>query len=342
MKILCEDFKEYVEDNTESIDSVLKGLQEAQNESDSAFSLLKEYFAEYGRRENEFLNERQYTIMYRGRAIRTDDAIPEDEREEIIAKAKADIDAELDGPSGGRNGRPDKYPKSGGGSDDGDGSLKRGSNAIDILNKLITQGDNMLADVNFTDTRGNSVSYTPVVGRSEVRKITEMKFPENIIFFISQFINWIRNVVVSFISSITNAVRRLFGLKTDPEEAFDINKLKLQLERSKDIEVHTIPVTMKKDGPSPLTIIGPKSSGDASRLLTLFDSVELREDDDGSRGANFDYRYTDTASMPRIISVDFSKYIFELKQLLEHFLALADNAPTEAEHGLYTDVQIIV
>jgi hypothetical protein len=85
------------------------------------------------------------------------------------------------------------------------------------------------------DFNDETVSYTPEVMFKTVTKAKDMKFPENIIFFLKQLITWLKNLVIAFISKITNMARKLIGLKEVNDS--DAYNLKLDLSKKKDIEL---------------------------------------------------------------------------------------------------------
>ncbi len=89
-----------------------------------------------------------------------------------------------------------------------------------IANLLGQFGDSKLS------TYSPSAVYT-------YQKISDMKFPGNIVFFITQIISWIRNVVIYLFEKFKNLIRRMLGEKPN---ILNPAALKLELKKARQIE----------------------------------------------------------------------------------------------------------
>jgi len=181
-------------------------------------------------------------------------------------------------------------------------------------------------------------SYKPEVGIETVERISDMKFPKNVIFFVKQLGAWIVRVVLYFINAIRNLIRKIFNrdlIELNPES------LKLKLSKIKELETTMIPLdpNQEKSGKPikvyklPLDSIKPYVIGkdlkesesvnegiidwlsDATGVLGYDKNTKKKEDYDmGAKKA------------PVLVTVDLSKDIINLKELIQHFYDLFDNA----------------
>ena len=171
----------------------------------------------------------------------------------------------------------------------------------------------------------DSPMYKPEVGSATLTKITDMKFPQNIIFFLQALINWLTNIVKKFIQAFTDGIQRLFGV--DPKSDFK-GDLKLNLAKVKNIETFSFPVDTTKK-PSPVTQM-MIDAGKFENVSTVFnkswnESVELLEDEFGREDRN----------TIKGIMIDVSKEMQDLEQKLAHFLDLFDNAYGSNQEHLF-------
>jgi len=173
------------------------------------------------------------------------------------------------------------------------------------------------------DPRTNLSDYQPVVGHVSVQKISEMRFPENIIFFFQQLISWIVNLIKKFVSFFTNALRRLFGM---PEgEKFE-DDIKLNLARAKKIESIAMPISNQKDYaskrnfPKAVSLVGIDPS-DIERFISLFEAESSLEKP--AKGASLENR---ESKQVMAIDINISKEMEGIHQLLQYFFDLFDNS----------------
>lgn len=191
-------------------------------------------------------------------------------------------------------------------------------------------------------------AYAPLPGVVSVEKIDQMKFPQNIIFFITQFLKWIKNNILNFIDKFSNIVRSLLGLQAG-KSRFTEKDLKLNLEKAKKIEskynvmgyVNTN-AYMKDDRFSdslngthsyapnvkPVSLINVSDSdirsffNEGFNILDPYDEI-LTE-------AEFDKVET------QVVRIDTSRDLFALKESLEYFFSLFDDAYGSNDERLFS------
>ena len=230
----------------------------------------------------------------------------------------------------------------------GEGSSEggsRSSNRGEDVNKKVAETIGSIFNIiNSTkpedniDPRSKIDDYQPVVGHVKVEKISDMRFPENVIFFFQQLISWIVNIVKKFISFFTTAIQRFFKI---PEAKEYDAEVRLNLQKAKKIESLAMPLTYGKDYgtkgnmPKAVTLLGFEPSA-YEKIRSLFsESVQLTEQDptvdekryskDASIGGGFKDQ---TVESKQVIAIDIniSKEMEGIQQLLQHFLDLFDNA----------------
>jgi len=207
------------------------------------------------------------------------------------------------------------------------------------------------------------MTYKPLIGFSEVTKMREMKFPSNIIFFITQFVKWIKNNVLNFIDKFSNIVRSLLGLETGKRK-FNKDDLKLKLEKTRAIETKYViddqDVYRKDDDVidflsgeerysskvKPVSLLNIPYD-EVKRLglteeLNIFKNIELLTE--GSfNSKDFDYGAHGTDSV-NVIKLDTTKDLFALKQSLDHFFELFDSSYGSNDEKLFSidDLEIML
>lgn len=207
------------------------------------------------------------------------------------------------------------------------------------------------------------MTYKPMVAFSEVTKMSDMKFPQNIIFFITQFCKWIKNNVLNFIDKFSNIVRSLLGLEVGKKK-FNKDDLKLNLEKTRAIETKYIigdNDVYRKDETvidflsgketysskvKPISLLSIPYD-DVKRLglteeLNIFKNIELltegsfnsKEFDGGAHGSD----------SVNVIKLDTTKDLFALKQSLDHFFDLFDNSYGSNDEKLFSvdDLEIML
>ena len=181
---------------------------------------------------------------------------------------------------------------------------------------LLKQMFQLVADKGVFDTNNKKdskeLSYAPTATYT-VQSITDMKFPQNLFFFIQQLIKWIGNVVLVFIEKIKNVLRVLFGNTKDVTE-IDYNKLKLNLKKAERVE--TISTSLSAGNANDVIQARQMSADSFAKLLTegLTDGI-IKDNPPLKGGPN-----------RIIVTLDFSRDIETLKILVDHFFDLFDNA----------------
>jgi hypothetical protein len=189
------------------------------------------------------------------------------------------------------------------------------------------------------DPRSEITDYEPAIGHVKMQSITDMRFPENIIFFFQQLISWIVNLVKKFISFFTNAVQRLFGLPEGPR--FE-DEIRLELQKSKKIESIAMPLSFSKDFgtkrnmPKAASVVSfPPEDYEKIRSIvsTFSESTQLAEADPRERvkstldlpGKKVNPEFNEGRQIIAI-DINISKEMEGIQQLLQYFLDLFDNS----------------
>ena len=174
------------------------------------------------------------------------------------------------------------------------------------------------------DPRNQISDYQPVVGHATVQKISEMKFPENIIFFFQQLISWIVNLIKKFISFFTNALRRLFGM---PEGEKWEDDVKLNFARAKKIESMAMPIsnqkdyTSKRNFPKAVSLVGIDPS-DVEQFFSILAEADSSLDRP-QKGVSIEGK---ESKQVMAVDINISKEMEGISQLLQYFFDLFDNS----------------
>lgn len=158
--------------------------------------------------------------------------------------------------------------------------------------------------------------YTPVQGVKFIETIKDMKFPKNIIFFIKQLWLWIKDVVVYWLGKIKNIFGYLVGIKPNNLKT-EIKSLKERLQKEKFTE-------LKPEG-----WVNPSGKTSTVRVLrtTSDKDVDILQE-------NTDVKFKpDNRSI--VVSLDITRDLDSLEQLLDHFLDLFDNSYGSNNEKLY-------
>jgi len=156
-----------------------------------------------------------------------------------------------------------------------------------------------------------------------------MKFPDNIFFFIGQFIRWIKNVVVYFIKKFKNVIKRLVGIR--PEE-LDPRMLELDLRRAKKVEQFSGAIDLgsglRNSDITKAWRVDPKDIQvlEEGEDITLKDVLGIKKD------------------KSIFVTFDLSRDLLNLKELVTHFFDLYDNAIGSNNENLFAadDLKVIL
>lgn len=174
--------------------------------------------------------------------------------------------------------------------------------------------------INSENEKDDSKPEYKVEGIKTVETLSDMKFPKNIIFFIQQIIAWIKRVVVYFIEKIKNVIRAVTGRGSMNE--LNPDALKLKLTKAKEFETILTPDIRGKNN-QPMQLRAVKAS-DVDRYYALKESFlgdAYKEVVKSTKDDNLGTKKT-----PVVISIDISKDLLNLKELIQHFYDLYDNA----------------
>jgi hypothetical protein len=155
--------------------------------------------------------------------------------------------------------------------------------------------------------------YVPIVGAASIKRISQLSFPENVIFFFQQLIAWVVNLVKKFISFFTNSIRVLFGL--DKGEDF-VEEVKLTQRVAKQIESIAVPVFPRNT----------KAPEKASLLSIGMDQVETLISSGLGKFFMSESQNLTEDNEVKVVDINISKEIENIAQLLNYFLELFDNA----------------
>jgi len=190
--------------------------------------------------------------------------------------------------------------------------------------------------------KSNDMTYKPVPQYTEVTRIQDMKFPQNIIFFIKSLITWIKNNILAFIDKFSNIVRTLLGLKT-AESKFSEKELKLNLNKSREIESKY--VYNGEDAYAYEKKFSDVLNGRRGTLTTTVKPVSMYNLDPSDVrlfGFNESFNilqeaeHNYDANGVKVIRLDTSRDLFALRQTLEHFFTLFDEAYGSNDEKLFS------
>ena len=196
----------------------------------------------------------------------------------------------------------------------------------DILKKVADSSYSSPKDSTETHPRDDrEAQYIPVAGLSLTQDFFSFKFPQNIIFLIGRIVDWIQRVIIHFIAKFKNIINIILG--NDTKKLTDAEKdIKLRFTKTKELE---------------RVVALPKLTGEKTKFATAYqansgDIVNFRPlGITESTDVDLEKKMSDRQI---IISVDISKDLISLEQLLQHFFDLFDNAlGSNSEHLFGTD-----
>ena len=304
-----ESYRQYLKETEDSLNSIMTEMLEANAEASRGFELLKEYF-----------------MMY-------------PVNEEVTGYAP-EADNRDSGRNNGNSGNTETQNSGSSSNNSNNDNRDRGSRsaaATDrqlgvsptvITNYLMGQIPGLMSSGVYDDDdehgKKRDLVYTPAPGVEVVERISDMKFPKNVIFFIQQLIAWIKRVVVYFIEKVKNVIKVIFG-RADSIRELDPSKLKLELERSKKIEnIVTFP---DSEGGKPKLVkayrIDPKNINQYVALQEEVFNESVLDDITAMGSKKAEFKPMDK---PVVVTIDVSKDLMTLKQLIQHFFDLYDSA----------------
>lgn len=209
-------------------------------------------------------------------------------------------------------------------TEDGKNDDKNEVNPADITSFLMKQLGTQIIGNQEKESSRDLPGYKQVEGFATVERLSDMKFPKNVIFFIQQLIQWIKRVVVYFIERIKNVIRALVGA---PKKELDSDALKLRFERAKKLEmINSLKPTA--DGKTEIVRAIAIKPEDIKEYRALREEA-INEGffSDAIRDVIVKSKNDEKAvKEPVVISIDLSKDLLTLKQLIQHFYDLYDNA----------------
>ena len=185
-------------------------------------------------------------------------------------------------------------------------------------------------------------SYQPAPGISIVQTMSDMSFPKNIVFFIETVVTWIKNLIKYALTAIKRFFMMLLGgggAGDDLKKKMDDMKedLKLEFKKTKVIQSVGLPVNFNNSGKitDPIIAVRTVKDSEIEKVGSLFENT-LNEFEFGK-----DNR---VSGQPVVISLDLSKDVFALKEFVQHFFNLYDNAYGSNEEYLFgvDDVEVLL
>ena len=333
-----------------------------QQVSDDIKSLREEYTSEI----NEFidainiLEDQDHITSYHGGIIFGGD--PEEDKDNDDDKEdKSDYTFKPQNPrpvdSKNKTDRDvNNKKKSGSGSDDF-GAFTKALELYDKMNdRAAARTDDMIKKI--INNRNEYNSYPEYTAQPQFVEITSAKdlpFPKNLIFFITQLITWIKRHILNFIDKFSNIIRSLLGLKA-AEPKYSKEDLAFKMSKAKTLETKFGVVTDSNaykrlenysDKLNDINGYDSKTKYTSAvapvKLLTISPSdVKLLSDD---FKITEDQSLTEADNQPvKVISIDTSTDLYNLKLSLQHFFDLFDNAFGSNDEKLFDtdDVMIVL
>lgn len=300
MFTINESFKKEYEqflltESENDINLALEELEEGYNAYSDAFQTLQEYFKLYPLEEDiEF--------------VRDTGAEPTVQSEFTASDIEAAVRAKDARRTAELNAIAQKY------SNENFNKVRKEKNA-ELANDMLRKMGTLIAD----GKDGEMYAYSPEAGMAVAKKVSEMKFPQNIIFFIQQIIQWVGKFLLSIINKITNGIRRLVGLDTK-EQKVDVS---MQLAKLKKLSIVGTPTA----GSTPQKYV-TLSYVDADKLATLneckteeeINSVVLNEAETISLSSS-----EVTKRIP-IITMNLADNFEDMNLIIDKFFEVFDNS----------------
>lgn len=167
----------------------------------------------------------------------------------------------------------------------------------------------------------DGLNYKPLAS-VKVERIGDMKFPNNLIFFLKQLALWIRNVVIFFINKLLNAIRVLVG---KPVRELDADKLRVNFNKVSKLKVTGANFNFGKDNQPEevqkfLTVVdAPASTLTEATSARFLDLLGLKDHTDEPVTAP-------SETKEKIIVINVEKDLQDLRLLVEHFYNIFDSA----------------
>lgn len=178
------------------------------------------------------------------------------------------------------------------------------------------------------------LSFSPIAGSTNVTKVSNLKFPQNLFLFISQLIEFIKKIISKLFQYIGNAIKGLTGRSKDIKAVtWDDVHLKDVVQKSRNIVSYSMPVAFggKIDDKT-----GKLKKPGAVELITL----------KANDVAKIDTIFTEEARAPELyaIKIDIERDLFDLQQYLQHFIDLFENAYGSNNEHLFgiTDLEMLL
>ena len=223
--------------------------------------------------------------------------------------------------------------------------------AMDMYDQMSARAEKKFAgNISRADEEKGLGSYKPTAQFVQVEKIGDMKFPQNVIFFITQLIKWIKNNILNFIDKFSNIVRSLLGLRAG-ESRFSEKDLKLNLAKTKEIETkyyvdgteayetkRSFSDFLNGTRGQQVSAVKPVSMFDVDyKDVKLFEGINIFTDGGVlNEAGDINYDEDNKSRSVKVIRLDTSRDLFALKQSLEHFFELFDNAFGSNDEKLFS------
>jgi hypothetical protein len=175
-----------------------------------------------------------------------------------------------------------------------------------------------------------SINYTPTGGITTIKTMSDMKFPENIKFFIETIIKWLKNLIAFALKAIKNLIKIICGAEVDKDELKEAKeKLHVEFKKTKTYHAVGTPIISSKPGQVEMRVLNQNEL----QRIGITESALLEDD-----------KKDNALSGPVVISIDMSKDVLALKEFMNHFFKLYDNAFGSNEEFLFgtEDVELLL
>jgi hypothetical protein len=192
----------------------------------------------------------------------------------------------------------------------------------EIMKKIASRAVPSLNSTYNDDRPG--INYTPEAGLVVTKTLSDMKFPENIKFFIETIIKWLVNLVKFVLKAIKNLIKIITGESGDKDEMRKAAEaLRLNFKKSRVYQTVGTPIVGKVKGNVDVRMMDPS---EVVKVGIFSESCILHED------------------KAIAISLDVSKDVLSLKEFANHFFKLYDNAFGSNEEYLFgtEDVELLL
>lgn len=247
----------------------------------------------------------------------------------------------------------------------GDGRISatdsiRNKSVADLISALSSSTDSRTSldrPDKATQTAGrSSIYYSPEPVFTVDQSIKDVGFPQNVFLFIKALVTWIKNHILDIIDKLTNVIRNMLGMSIGPAR-IKPEDLKFNLVRAQKVQTYIAAgnVSNLKQATDFTDVLKNKPNGHFSEVNQPVQAITVSSDQIKPLFAGYMPEEIGTALLEMntsadvdhqvvIISVDTTKDLMDLKEYLNHFFSLFDDAFGSNGEQLFTpqDLQILL